>query len=99
MTRIDSENWTVEYMIRLRCRLRHRSAELCVDCARLLDYALGRLSACRYGESKPSCRSCPTHCYRPTERREIREVMRFSGPRMLLRRPLAYIFHDRLPRG
>ena len=95
MLRIESEKRTIEYMIRLHCRLRHGKRELCPECAGLLDYALGRLSACRYGESKTSCRTCPTHCYRPSERERIRAVMRYTGPRMLLRRPLEYILHDR----
>ena len=33
------------------------------------------------------------HCYRPDMREKIREVMRFSGPRMLLHHPIPAIRH------
>ncbi|MDA8425513.1 MAG: nitrous oxide-stimulated promoter family protein [Treponema sp.] len=66
-----------------------------MDNCRVSTYALGRLSACRYGESKTGCRACPTHCHRPPERERMRAVMRYSGPRMLLRSPLDFLLHDR----
>lgn len=82
-------------MIGIYCRKQHGAAKgtLCDDCAALLDYALARLSRCPHGEAKTSCRKCPTHCYRPDRREDIRRVMRYVGPRMLFIAPLAAIRH------
>jgi hypothetical protein len=33
------------------------------------------------------------HCYRPEMRQRVREVMRFAGPKMLLRHPLLAVRH------
>ena len=37
--------------------------------------------------------NCPIHCYAKAEREQMREVMRHSGPRMLLRHPVLAIRH------
>ena len=66
---------------------------LCPQCQTLLDYALQRLERCRFGEGKPSCTRCPVHCYKPALREQIRQVMRYSGPRMLLHNPIMAIRH------
>ena len=66
---------------------------LCPQCQALLDYAHQRLEHCRFGEDKPSCTRCPVHCYKPAMREQIRQVMRYSGPRMLLHDPIMAIRH------
>ena len=66
---------------------------LCPQCQALLDYAIQRLEHCRFGEDKPSCTRCPVHCYKPDMREQIRQVMRYSGPRMLLHDPVLAIGH------
>lgn len=66
---------------------------LCPECATLLDYALRRLDSCRFGYGKPSCRKCPVHCYRADMRERIRTVMRWAGPRMIFRHPIAATRH------
>lgn len=70
----------------------HRSA-LCPQCQQLLTYAHQRLERCKFGERKPSCTRCPVHCYKPAMREQIRQVMRYSGPRMLLHDPIVAIVH------
>lgn len=59
----------------------------------MLDYAHQRLERCKFGEDKPSCTRCPVHCYKPAMREQIRQVMRYSGPRMLLHDPIMAIRH------
>lgn len=54
---------------------------------------MDRLEHCRYGVDKAACKNCPTHCYRPEMRQAIREVMRYSGPRMLIYAPWVAIKH------
>ena len=66
---------------------------LCPQCQALLDYAIQRLEHCRFGKDKPSCTRCPVHCYKPAMREQIRQVMRYSGPRMLLHDPILAIGH------
>jgi len=92
--RIQQEMITVEQMITIACRGRHHPEEtLCDACQQLLHYAHVRLSHCRFGEQKGTCGACPVHCYKPAMREEIRAVMRYAGPRMLLRHPMALIRH------
>jgi hypothetical protein len=95
--RLAREEKTVAAMIGLYCRDHHaarRTAEeLCPECAELLDYARVRLEKCRYGADKPTCANCETHCYRPAMRERVRQVMRYSGPRMLKRHPALAIAH------
>ena len=66
---------------------------LCPECSELLHYAHQRLERCRFGEEKPSCTRCPVHCYRKDMRERIRQIMRYSGPRMLLHDPIMAIRH------
>jgi MinD superfamily P-loop ATPase len=92
-TKIAKEKATIQFMIRHYCRLKHGLAQPCPDCASLCDYALARLDICRYGEDKPSCKACSTHCYAPARRQAIREVMRYIGPRMVYLGPWEFIRH------
>ena len=93
--RIAREKRTVEKMIRFHCERKHsrKDDNLCEACSTLLDYSMDRLDRCQFGEKKPTCRKCTVHCYRPTKREEIRQVMRFSGPRLAIRMPLDWIRH------
>lgn len=97
--RIEREKQTVELMIRLYCRRKEKNADLCEDCRKLLEYSHRRLELCRYGHEKSTCQKCPTHCYAPVNREKIRTVMRFSGPRLMLRHPLTAIRHIFADRG
>ena len=93
MDHIERERRTVETMIRLYCRRKEGNEELCQGCGSLIEYAGERLSRCRFGNAKPSCRRCAVHCYRRAEREKIREVMRWVGPRMIFCHPMMAIRH------
>lgn len=96
MSRIEKEIKISDTMIRLYCRIKHQhKTTLCAECSQLADYARERLEKCRFGEEKPNCKDCPVHCYARTKREKIREVMRFSGPRMLFYHPKAAWYHFR----
>ncbi len=93
-TRIEREKVTVEHMIRLYCRHHHHpQADICQDCNELLQYAITRVDKCIFGENKPVCAECKVHCYKKDMRERVREVMRYSGPRMLLHHPVLAIRH------
>jgi len=73
--------------------------QLCEECSTLLDYAFARLDHCKFGEKKPTCKKCPIHCYKPAMREQMKETMRYAGPRMLWHHPVSAIKHlirDRL---
>lgn len=57
MGRVDWEKRTVRHMIELWCRKNHGSLELCGECRELLDYSLGRLDRCKFGNAKTKCTS------------------------------------------
>lgn len=66
---------------------------LCSECGALLDYAITRSEHCPFMETKTFCSNCQVHCYRPDRREQIRQVMRFAGPRMMFHHPVAAIHH------
>ncbi len=67
---------------------------MCAECAEFRSYAEKRLQKCPYGEDKPTCANCPIHCYKPARRAQVRKIMRYAGPRMLLRHPVLAITHQ-----
>ena len=91
--RISREKRTVELMIRLYCRKKEKNRTLCPACEELLHYAHARLDRCPFGEKKSSYKQCTIHCYKPAMREQMRKVMCFSGPRMLIYAPWAAIRH------
>jgi Nitrous oxide-stimulated promoter len=94
------EQRTIEAMLHIWCEAHPlhvlaRHGELCMGCGALFEYASYRLFKCPYGEAKPTCRKCRIHCYSRDRREQMHEVMRFAGPRMLLRHPFLAIQHLR----
>lgn len=85
----------VSQMIKLYCNKKHKRNDgcLCEECKKLLDYACSRIDMCRFLETKTFCSNCRTHCYHPKMREKIKEVMRYSGPRMIFYHPAACIRH------
>lgn len=81
-------------MTRINCRDHHDGAgRLCEDCETLLDYAHRRLGVCPFGAGKPACNHCEVHCYSRKMREQVKAVMRYAGPRMLLRHPILGLGH------
>jgi hypothetical protein len=97
--RLAREERTITVMIATYCRDRHADGRprdtggLCAECAALTDYARRRLSDCRFGAGKPACAKCPTHCYAPAMREQVRGVMRYAGPRMIREHPILAVAH------
>ena len=90
----EAEKAMVSLMIKLYCNRKHGTKkELCAECAELESYARGRSDRCPFMENKTFCSNCRVHCYKPEMREKIREVMRFSGPRMMLHHPCAALHH------
>ncbi|MHA1718220.1 MAG: nitrous oxide-stimulated promoter family protein [Promethearchaeota archaeon] len=92
--RLIRERKTISIMIKSYCSSHHHTKEkLCDECQVLLDYAIIRIDSCPFSENKPTCEKCLIHCYKPEKREKIREVMRYAGPRMLLKHPILAIGH------
>ncbi len=88
-----SEKDIVSLMIKLYCKKKHDTQQMCAECSALLAYAKLRIEHCPKKQTKTFCSSCSTPCYKPDKREQIRGVMRFAGPRMLLHHPIVAIKH------
>lgn len=95
MKKLQKERKTVAAMIQIFCNGNHGSGRklLCPACTQLLDYANERLNKCPYGENKGACSKCKVHCYKPDMRKQITDVMRYSGPKMVTKHPLLAVDH------
>lgn len=93
--RVSREKKTIKEMIWLYCHEHHATAknELCVDCQDLLSYAFARIDHCVFLPEKPTCKNCTIHCYTLVKKESIKEVMRYSGPRMMLHSPILAVSH------
>lgn len=90
----EKEKKIVEEMIVIYCKKNHKpQAPLCLECTELRDYAFARADKCPFMKNKTFCSNCKVHCYEPAMREEIRLVMRFSGKRLVFRRPFLVIKH------
>ena len=96
----QNEYETVLLMIQIFCRGRHKNPaamknpeNLCEECKNLSSYVKERVTKCPFMETKTFCSACRVHCYRKEERAKIREVMRYSGPRMMKYHPVLAIKH------
>lgn len=93
--RLLREHRTFRCMTQIYCSHYHGNATggTCPDCEAFLQYAAKRLEKCPYGEDKPTCANCPIHCYKPAQREQARQIMRFAGPRMTWRHPVRAVTH------
>ena len=93
-SRREREKIIVQTMIEMYCTGNHtENTDLCDECADLAKYAEKRLLSCMFGDVKPVCKSCPVHCYSPQKREQMQMVMRWSGPRMLKKKPFYAVIH------
>lgn len=96
----EEEKAVVGKMINIYCRANHYCKSnhggkkgLCDECEELLNYAMMRIDKCPFTETKTFCASCKVHCYKPEMQEKIRQVMRFSGPRMIFYHPIMTLKH------
>ena len=85
MTRIEKEKQTINLMINIYCRKKHKHKNgLCEDCQELLEYAHKRLDFCKFGNEKSFCSKCPIHCYK-------KDMKSISLYRFLLYKHILYL--------
>lgn len=90
------EHQTIALMTQIYCQAHHNALpgeKYCQTCEDILDYAATRLDRCPYGQEKPTCNQCPVHCYKPEQKQQVKRIMLFAGPRMLLPHPIRAIKH------
>ena len=91
------ETKTMREIIRIYCHGHHHhrqyGEDLCPSCRDIADYAASRIARCPHMEEKTFCKFCKTHCYAPSRREDIRRIMRWAGPRMLIHDPLSALHH------
>ncbi|HEX9079535.1 MAG TPA: nitrous oxide-stimulated promoter family protein [Desulfuromonadaceae bacterium] len=66
---------------------------LCGECAAFMAYAVGKRMNCPLEAEKPTCKHCRIHCYGREQRHKVREIMAWSGRRLMLRGRLDYVWH------
>ena len=81
------------FLLRVKTSERRQAGQICPVCQELLDYARLRSEKCPFMKEKTFCANCKVHCYKPEVREQIRQVMRFSGPRMLIYHPVLAVWH------
>lgn len=92
-SRIRREKLTIHKMIALYQRACPEAVKEPEHYDALYEYAQKRLDKCVFGEEKPACKQCPVHCYQPARREEMKQIMRWAGPRMLWRHPILTVRH------
>lgn len=97
----NKEKKLIPVMIGRYCRGKHKGERkeqafgrrMCAKCRQLTEYALFRLEKCPFKENKKFCSFCKIHCYQPVFRAKIKDVMKYSGPRMLFSHPVFAVSH------
>jgi hypothetical protein len=66
---------------------------LCPDCSVFMQYAVTKRIKCPLEAEKPSCKHCRVHCYNKANLAKVKEIMEYSGKKLMLRGRLDYIWH------
>ncbi|HCM89632.1 MULTISPECIES: nitrous oxide-stimulated promoter family protein [Vagococcus] len=90
--KISFEKKTVKAMIEIYYK-RYQDETHQIEKDDVESYAMARLNYCRFGEEKPTCKVCPVHCYKKSYKDKMQQIMRYSGPRMLIYHPVMSVEH------
>jgi hypothetical protein len=100
---VDRDTEVLAQFIKIYCDNKHEGVlktgygglsalELCSECSELLSYSTRRREMCPL-DPKPACKRCHIHCYMPSMREKIREVMRHSGMHLIRHGRLDLLLH------
>lgn len=88
------EKLLISEMIGIYCRKKHGNKDsLCPECHMLKEYAISRVDRCPFMANKNFCANCKVHCYSKVMQGKIKEVMRFSGLRIVFSHPILLVKH------
>jgi hypothetical protein len=66
---------------------------LCAECAEFMEYTVKKRLRCPLELDKPSCKHCRIHCYAAAQRKQVKEIMAWSGRKLILQGRLIYLWH------
>jgi hypothetical protein len=66
---------------------------ICPKCSLFLHYAVTRRIKCPLEVEKPTCKHCRVHCYNTANLEKVKQIMAYSGMKLMLRGRLDYIWH------
>ena len=92
----EQEKYVVSEMIRIYCKGKgnHKTQKsVCPSCTELLEYCEARVDRCPMMQTKTFCSACKIHCYKPHMREQIKQVMRYAGPKMITVHPVLALKH------
>lgn len=89
----EKEQKTIEFMILKYCKGHKHNKLPCDSCNELIQYTKIRIEKCPFMETKSYCSNCEVNCYSKEMRNRIKEVMRYSGPRMVFFNPIMSLNH------
>jgi hypothetical protein len=92
-SRLNTEKKVFRDMVVLYCKKNHTVNSPCEECKKIIDYGFKKIEICPYGESKPFCSKCSIHCYEKNMQKKVKEIMRYSGPRIIFYHPIASLKH------
>lgn len=93
--------------VEVYCAGKHRDAEqtpialpaglggrtLCPECASFLEYAITKRLRCPLEAEKPTCKHCRIHCYDKPHLEKVREIMSYSGRKLMMMGRVDYLWH------
>lgn len=66
---------------------------VCSECTAFMEYAVTKRIKCPLEAEKPSCKHCRIHCYGKAQREKVREIMSYSGRKLMMLGRLDYVWH------
>ena len=98
--KIENKKKVCFLMIDIYCKKKHKTKGIiCDECQELKEYVSLKLDKCPFGKTKTFCSNCKIHCYKKDMREKIKEVMRYSSPKLIFHHPILLIKHVILSKG
>lgn len=91
--RLKKEKKVFEKMVLIYCKKKHQDNYPCIDCREIIKYGHDKINKCIHGEEKPFCSKCNVHCYEKNMQKKVKDIMRFSGPRIIFYHPIVSLKH------
>lgn len=90
---LEKEKEVFKLMVEIYCKGHKHENSICLDCQLIVDYGIRRIDNCPFGEEKTFCSQCKIHCFQDEKRKKVKEIMRYSGPRMIFYHPIMALKH------
>lgn len=100
----ENEKKTMLCMIEIYCMNNHKEyhkfynktfggKNICKECENIYNYASIRTDKCKFIDTKTFCSACSSQCYNKDMKEKIKNIMHFSGKRMLFHHPIIALKH------